>query len=426
MRLSYRAGASGAPRSTRQGPAALPATLILAACLQAGCSGEPDDITPEEAARIHARLLTLDTHLDTPMMLMRPGFDLRVRHDPLADASQVDLPRLRQGGLDAGFWAVFVSQGKLTPQASQQAAEKADRIFARIRQTVARHPDELALATSPAEVRTAVEAGKHAVLIGVENGSSLAGDPRRVWRFHELGARYIGLLHSRNNELGDSATDSTVLHGGLSDLGRQMIREMNRAGIMVDVSHASDETFWDMVETSSAPVIASHSSARSIYDHPRNLTDDMLRAIADSGGVVQVNTLSDYLANLEPSEGRRAAMAEMGRAMAAARKSGDDSMEAFWQALGRANDEFPPPLATVADVADHIDHMVEIMGIDHVGVGADFDGGGGVEGMYDASEIGNLTLELLRRGYSEEELAKIWSGNLLRVMGEVQALAAGG
>jgi membrane dipeptidase len=297
-------------------------------------------------------------------------------------------------------------------------------IFARIRETVAAHPDELALATSAAEVayRGRCRQARGADRRG-ERVNSLAGDPRRVWRYRDLGARYIGLLHSRNNELGDSATDSTTLHGGLSDLGRQMVREMNRAGIMVDVSHASDETFWDMVETSSAPVIASHSSARAIYDHPRNLTDEMLRAIAETGGVVQVNTLSDYLADLELSEGRRNAMAEMGRAMAAARKSGDDSMEAFWQALGRANAEFPPPLATVADVADHIDHMVAVMGIDHVGVGADFDGGGGVDGMYDASEIGNLTLELLRRGYSEEDLAKIWSGNLLRVMDEVQALA---
>jgi membrane dipeptidase len=202
-----------------------------------------------------------------------------------------------------------------------------------------------------------------------------------------------------------------------------MIREMNRAGIMVDVSHASDETFWDMLETSAAPVIASHSSARAIYDHPRNLTDDMLRALAEKGGVAQVNTLSDYLADLVISEGRRKAMAEMGRAMAAAREAGDDSMEVFWQAVGRANVEFPPPLATVSDVADHIDHMVAIMGIDHVGVGADFDGGGGVEGMFDASEIGNLTFELLQRGYSEEDLGKIWSGNLLRVMSEVQALA---
>ena len=362
-------------------------------------------MSPEQAARIHARLLTLDTHLDTPLMLMRPGFDLGARHDPLADASQVDLPRLRQGGLDAGFWAVYVSQGKLTPEASQAAAERAERIFARIRDTVAAHPDDLALATSPAEVRTAVEAGKHAVLIGVENGNSLAGDPRRVWRFRDLGARYIGLVHSRNNELGDSATDAQELHGGLSELGQQMVREMNRAGIMVDVSHASDKTFWDMLETSSAPVIASHSSARAVYDHPRNLTDDMLRAIADSGGVVQVNSLSGYLADLEISEGRRKAMAEMGRAMVEAREAGDDSMEEFWQIMGKANVEYPPPLATVADVADHIDHMVSIMGIDHVGFGADFDGGGGVEGMYDASEIGNLTLELLRRGYSEEDLA---------------------
>jgi membrane dipeptidase len=393
--------------------------------LLAGCSEPAMEISAAEADRLHARTLTLDTHMDTPMMLMRPGFDLRQRHDALTEVSQVDLPRIRDGGLDAGFWAVFVSQGPLTAEASLAAAERADKIFARIQETVVSYPDDLALATSPAEVRSAVAAGKHAVLIGVENGNSLAGDVQRVRQFHARGARYIGLLHTRNNELGDSSTDkSGPLHGGLSELGKQMVREMNRAGIMVDVSHASDATFWDMLEASSAPIIATHSSARAIYDHPRNLSDEMLRAIAADGGVVQVNTLSDYLADLELSPERTRAMADMGRAMAAARESGEDAMEAFWTAMGKANSEHPPPLATLSDVVDHIDHMVQIMGIDHVGVGADFDGGGGVEGFYDAGEIGNLTLELLRRGYTETQIGKIWSGNLLRVMAQVQAAAA--
>jgi len=204
------------------------------------------------------------------------------------------------------------------------------------------------------------------------------------------------------------------------------VGEMNRLGIMVDVSHASDQVFWDVLELSTAPPIASHSSARAVHDHPRNLTDDMLRAIAALGGVVQVNTLGNYIAKLPQNPERQAALAAMGRELATGPGSPDEKLERFWEAMGDINARYPPTLATVSIVADHLDHLVEVMGIDYVGVGADFDGGGGVDGMIDVSEIPNLTHELLRRGYSEADLRKIWSENLLRVMTQVQALAIGG
>ena len=399
--------------------------LAVTSAAVAGCSDQPVTPVARTAADVHARVLTLDTHVDTPLFLMRPGFDFLARHDPLRQMSQVDWPRMQEGKLDAAFWAVYVAQGELSEKGLRDAAAQADRIFARIHQFVEKYPDKVALVTSAPEVRAAVAGGKHAVLIGVENGFALGGDVARVWRFHELGARYIGLIHSRNNDLGDSSTDASgPLHGGLSKRGREAVREMNRAGIMVDVSHASDATFWDMMEVSSTPPIASHSSARAVYDHPRNMTDDMLRAIARRGGVVQVNTLSSYIADLKNSPERQAALDEMRAELRAdATASAGGAMERFWLAMGAVNARFPPPLATLADVADHIDHMVDVMGIDHVGVGADFDGGGGVSGMYDVSEIGNLTAELLKRGYSETDIAKIWGGNLLRVLDLVESQA---
>jgi membrane dipeptidase len=397
---------------------------LCLASLLLGCTDQAPDITAADAAAIHARLLTVDTHMDTPLMLMRPGWDVRQRHDARATMSQVDLPRIREGGLDAGFWVVFLQQGELSEAGAQAAVARAERIFARIRATVAANPSELALATTPDEVRAVVAAGKHAVLIGVENGYALGGDIANVQHFYDLGARYIGLLHTSNNDLGDSSTDRNgPLHNGLSEFGREVVGEMNRLGIMVDVSHASDQVFWDVLELSTAPPIASHSSARAVHDHPRNLTDDMLRAIAARGGVVQVNTLGSYIATLPQIPERQAALAAMGRQLTTGPGSPDEKMEQFWQAMGEINAKYPPPLATLAIVADHIDHMVDVMGIDHVGVGADFDGGGGVNGMIDVSEIGNLTHELLRRGYSEDDLRKIWSDNLLRVMAQVQGLA---
>jgi membrane dipeptidase len=215
-------------------------------------------------------------------------------------------------------------------------------------------------------------------------------------------------------------------HGGLSEFGREVVREMNRLGMMVDVSHAADAVFWEVMELSSAPPIASHSSARAVHDHPRNLSDDMLRAIAARGGVVQVNSLGRYIAPLPEIPERQTALADMGRRLAEGPGAPEERLEEFWQRLTELNAQYPPPLATVADFADHIDHIVGVVGVKYVGIGADFDGGGGVEGMRDVSEIANLTHELLRRGYSEEDLQKIWGENLLRVMTNVQAAAAAG
>lgn len=387
--------------------------LFPAAILLAACTATP----PPDSSAVHSRVLTLDTHLDTPLLLMRPGFDFSKRNDPLRDLSQVDLPRIAEGELDAGFFAVFLSQGPLTPERHSRAKRQANAIFDRIEAVLAQYPDRLGLATSAAQVRDVVASGRMAVLIGIENGYALGGEVEQVEHFANRGTRYIGLVHSSNNALADSATDADgPMHGGLSPLGFEVVAEMNRLGIMIDISHASDDVVRDVLNVSSAPIIASHSSARAVYDHPRNLPDDLLRGIAAKGGVVQVNTLGGYLADLSNSPERDAALGQLRAELAELGPGAPEAREKFWAGLGRINAEHPPPKAALSDVLDHIDHLVQIMGIDHVGVGSDFDGGGGVAGFYHVGEIPNLTAGMIERGYSEDEIGKIWSGNLLRVM----------
>ncbi|MEM1433199.1 MAG: membrane dipeptidase, partial [Pseudomonadota bacterium] len=240
----------------------------------------------------------------------------------------------------------------------------------------------------------------------------------------DRGVRYITLVHSTNNDLADSATDASgPEHGGISDFGEAVVQEMNRLGIMVDVSHGSDEVFYDAIAISKAPIIASHSNARAVTEHQRNMTDEMLRLMAENGGVVQLTMLSNYLRDAPENPERDAALAELRANMKPASEMTPEERAATRQAFNEVNEKFPNPSATVEDVVNHIDHIVAVAGIDHVGIGCDFDGGGGIDGVFDASEVMNITIELVRRGYTEEQIEKIWSGNLMRVFREVQAVA---
>ena len=380
----------------------------------------------QDAQGIHQRLLVLDTHVDTPSVILEtPDFDFAARHDALADLSQVDLPRMVAGGLDAAFFAVYVPQGPRTEAGRLAHVQRAEQLFAIIHQLVADHPQQLALATSPDEVRRLVTSHHHAILIGIENGAAIGGDLERLRRFWTMGARYMTLTHSANNELADSSTDPNgPEHHGLSALGEQVVSEMNQLGMMVDISHTADETFWDALHLSKAPIIASHSGCFALYPHPRNMKDDMIRALAQAGGVIQINTYASYMADIPQDPQRLAALAALQQAHGDPDTLDAAGMAAWRMAYGEINKQFPPRLPPLSLVADHIDHAVAIAGIDHVGLGADFDGGGGVAGLYDASELPNLTAELLRRGYSRSDLRKFWGGNLLRVMGEAQRLAA--
>ncbi len=377
-------------------------------------------INPSAAVqKLHQRILTLDTHADAPINMQKPGFDVGAAHDTKHDNSQIDFPRMKQGGMDAMFFAVYTSQGPRTPEGHAEAKRNALNQFDLIHQALKKYPNLAELATTPADAYRIQKAGKRAVFIGMENGYPVGSDLAMLKTYYDLGCRYMTLTHFANNLIGDSSTDPDgPIYGGLSDFGKQVVPEMNRLGMLIDVSHVADSTFYDALALSKAPVIASHSNCRALCDFPRNMTDDMIRAIAKKGGVVQVNFVSDYLK--KPSDAFRAAktkvrMARVGKVMT-------PEMEARLQVESDSLAKvFAPERASLSDIANHIDHIVKLVGIDHVGIGSDFDGGGGVNGLEDVSQIENLTAELVRRKYSEADIAKIWGGNLLRVLGQAKA-----
>jgi membrane dipeptidase len=374
------------------------------------------------AAAIHHSVITIDSHTDTPLRMLSEGFDLSVRHDPHKEYSRVDFPRMRDGGLDAAFFAVFVSQGPRKPEGYEKVKKRALQLFDTIDASLRKNSAEAGLAVSPDDILKLEREGRRAILIGVENGYAIGLDLSLISTYYLRGARYITLCHTKNNDICDSSTDTTE-HGGLSDFGKNVVKEMNNVGMMVDISHISDRAADDVLEISKAPVIASHSCAKAICSNPRNLNDTLLRKLARKGGVVQMCILSDYVKHPAPNPARDSARAAVRKQFNNFEDLTDEQMKEARKAWYAVNDQYPPVLATVSDVADHIDHMVRVAGIKHVGIGTDFDGGGGVEGCYDAGEMGNITLELVRRGYSEKDIAKIWGGNLLRVMKKTSRVA---
>lgn len=376
----------------------------------------------EKARKIHASIFTVDSHNDTPLRMSSKNFDIGVRHDAKADRSKVDLVRMKEGGLDGAFFAVFVAQGKCTPEGYAAAKAHADLLFDTIYSSVGRHPDLAGIALTPSDGYRLKKEGKRAVFIGIENGYPLGQDISLVGNYYRRGARYITLVHTKNNDICDSSTDTTFFNG-LSAFGKQVVAEMNRLGMMVDVSHASDKSFYDVLAVSKAPVIASHSCARALCSNPRNLDDAMLRALAANGGVIQMCILSDYVKTPDPNPARDSARAAMRKKYNNFDNLSEEEMQQARKAWYALDDQYPQKLATVSDVCDHIDHIVAVAGIDHVGIGTDFDGGGGVYGCFDVSQMENITIELLKRGYTEHDLKKLWGGNLFRVMEEVQKVS---
>ncbi|MCK5739501.1 dipeptidase, partial [bacterium] len=356
------------------------------------------------------------------LRLMREDFDLSQYHDPATTGSRYDIPRMKTGSLDAVFFAAFLSQGPRDDVGHAAAYQRAKDIILKIKETIQKNPDDLAFAIFPADAAAISATGKRAIYIGIENGYPLGHELARVQKFYEMGVRYITLCHTRNNDLCDSSNDKKGPdYNGLSPLGEQVVAEMNRLGMMVDVSHISDAAFYDVLKCSKVPVIASHSCARAVCDNPRNMTDDMLQALAAKDGVIQLCLLSSYLKDIPEEPARKAAfdaLRERYNNFQNLDPAAEKQAHAEWNALEL---QYPPKLATVADAVDHIDHIVAIAGIDHVGIGSDFDGGGVLADCFDVSEMPNITTELLRRGYSETDIAKIWSGNFLRVFAEVEA-----
>lgn len=385
---------------------------------------ETEEELIERALKIHKKVLTLDTHADTPLRMIEPGFDMSERHDPNETGSKVDYPRMKEGDLDAIFFAAFVAQDIRNDDGNSRAKSLCFQMIDSILVSIERNSDIVGLALNPQDAYSLEKEDKRAIYIGIENGYPIGEDLSNVEAYYNKGVRYITLVHSSNNDLADSATDPNgAEHDGISEFGSQVVNEMNRLGIMVDVSHGSDSVFYDAIKLSKAPIIATHSNARAVTNHKRNMTDEMLKLMAKNGGVVQLTMLSSYLRDTPPNIKRDSAIDSLRSNMKPIDKMSDEEKVALRAKYQEINENYPNPPATVKHVVDHIDHIIKIAGIDHVGIGCDFDGGGGIEGVFDASEVMNITIELVRRGYTEEQIEKIWGGNLIRVFKDVQAIS---
>ena len=385
-------------------------SILLLISFFISCQEKPSNTSIaiiQKAQLIHLKTLTLDTHDDINVKNFTDSLNYSMDTD-----TQVNLPKMEAGGLGVAWFIVYTGQGELNAEGYQNAAENAQAKFDAIHRLVKEYaPNKIELAVSSKDVDSLRKMGKKVAMIGVENAYPIGEDLNEVKRYYDLGARYMSLAHNGHNQFSDSNTgefDNTAKHNGISKMGKKVIDSMNYYGIMVDISHPSKEAIRQAITHSKAPVIASHSGARALSNHPRNLDDEQLQWVKESGGVVQTVALALFV-NKEKHEKYREALKNL--------ENPRDE-----KALTAIKKEYPP--VDVTDFVDQIDYIKNKIGIDHVGISSDFDGGGGVEGWADASETFNVTLELVKRGYSEEEIAKIWSGNLLRVLEQAAEVAS--
>jgi len=395
--------------------------IILGACAAPEMTEE--DILAH-AHEIHAGLLTIDTHVDISSNFATAESDPGARGD-----QKVDLPKMREGGLDAVFFAVYVGQTERTPENYEQVKADAMNKFNAIhRMAEDMYPDQIEIAYSADDIEQINAGGKLVAVVSIENGYAIGQDISLVETYFDLGARAMTLTHGGHNDIGDSSTprgnNEEEEHGGLSAFGEEIVAEMNRLGMIIDISHVSKNTMLQTARLSQSPIIASHSGARALADHPRNLDDEQLLALRDNGGVIHVVALDGFLkVSPEKDVAMNALREEMGlTSYGAFRDLSDEQRAEYDRRVAELDERWPP--ADIGTYVDHIDYAVQLIGIEHVGIGTDFDGGGGIEGFNDASESPNVTAELVRRGYSDEDIAKIWSGNLLRVLRENERVAA--
>jgi membrane dipeptidase len=391
--------------------------ICLIACLSLGVFLMAADSVSDKAKQLHFSSLVIDTHDDTTQRLLDPKFDIGVRHTN----GNIDVPRMREGGLSAIFFSIWTPSKTVGPTAVKQALDEIDAV----REAVRRHPKDLVLATNAAEIREAHKRQKIAALMGLEGGHMIDNDLGALRSFAALGIRYMTLTHMGNTEWADSSTD-TPAHNGLTDFGKDVVREMNRLGVIVDISHVSDKTFYDVLATSKAPVFASHSSCRSICNAARNMTDDMLRDLAKNGGVVQVNYHVGFLSQEFREFEKNNPDVEKEINAEVKKRCGDN--EACSDVMGQeVAREFMQagklPKVDYTIIIDHIDHAVKIAGIDHVGLGSDFDGAVMPVGMEDVTHIPQITDALLKKGYSDADIRKILGENTLRLMCEAEKVA---
>jgi membrane dipeptidase len=393
--------------------------LFLAAMFLYGCGNTEEKIV-RQADKIHSTILTVDTHCDTPMEFTDPSFDLGVRHDE----GCVDFPKMVEGGLHAEFFAVFTGQGPRNDSTYNKVHQKALEIFKAIHVNIEKNSSMAGIAQTPDDAYRLMKEGRIAAFIGVENGYPIGKDISRVKQYYDLGARYITLAHTRNNDICDSSTDPDgAENDGLSTFGTEVVKEMNKLGMMIDISHISDKSFFDVLKVTNAPVLASHSSCRALCGSPRNLSDDMLLALKENGGVIQICILGNYLKTPDPNPELDAKLKDLKDKYGDYNVLSDSVKKIVHKEYRNILKTYEKP-ATVKDVVDHIDHVVQVIGIDYVGIGTDFDGGGGVDGCQTASEMKNITIELLRRGYSKKDITKIWGGNIMRVLQKVEDMAS--
>ncbi len=420
------------------------ASLILLILVQnnlMGQGGNPSDKLYTKAKQIHEKVITIDTHDDINMNNFTKN-----RNYTQNLSSQVNIPKMKKGGLDVAWLIVYTGQGDLNENNYAKVYKEALAKFDAIHQLADVYaPDEIELALTSADVKRIHKSGKKVVMIGVENAYPIGTDLSNIKKFYDLGARYMSLSHQGHSQFCDSNTgekDSVWLHNGLSEIGVNAIKEMNRLGMMIDVSHPSKESFLDMIKYSKAPLIASHSSARALCNHSRDLDDEQLLLLKENGGVVQTVAFGGYV-NIEKNNANRNVKNDILKKLAnengfdilgwtERNKLSKTDLDIYNKKLNNIKIQAKPliaeaektsPPVNVSDFVDHIDYMVKLIGINHIGISSDFDGGGGISGWNDASETFNVTYELVKRGYSEKEIAKLWGLNLLRVLDEVQKIA---
>ncbi|MEM7493741.1 MAG: membrane dipeptidase [Pseudomonadota bacterium] len=408
---------------------------ILVTCvglLLAGCSPPLSETTGSQVKTpaadtvdenaFHQGLMVFDSHLDTPALFHTEDYNFLERQSWEIDGSQVDYPRIVEGGLDGGFWVIYTRQGPLNEAGYRTARTNGILRQSAIRELAAKHHEKVELAFTADDADRIVSEGKIVIFQSMENAYPFGTDVSFLETFYVGGLRMLGPVHFSNNQFADSSTDSEVLYDGLSLLGEDLIREANRLGIIVDGSHSSDAATRDMIALSTTPIILSHTSAKAIFDHPRNIDDALILELAESGGVIQMNIFGGYLEALEPSPKRAAALADLEARYGTDVPNMDEATLAAWNTERQAiNADFPRPRSTYEKFMEHTFHVLDLVGPDHVGISGDFDGGGGVDGMSDVSMIPKITADLKAAGYSDEDIEKIWSGNMLRLLRQAEA-----
>jgi membrane dipeptidase len=398
------------------------ATLAAVTAVLAATAAPAAEEIPAAARALHERILVLDSHLDTPMLFDDPRWNILERHAPGDGTQQVDLPRMIEGGLDGGLWVIYTAQGERTAAGNQAARDHGLKRLIQINRLLAAHPDKFELALTPDDARRIAAAGRRVVFISMENAAPLALDPSLLKFYFDQGLRVLGLVHFSNNEFADSSNAAKPEWNGLSARGKALVAEANRLGLVIDHSHASDAVLDQLLELSKAPIILTHTSADGIHDHVRNIDDARLQKLAAKGGLIQVNSVASHLKNTNVSSEYTMALRALTERYYGVVPGSRESDEFITQRMA-LDERFNIAPATFEDYMRHVLHIIRVAGTDHVGFGADWDGGGGVAGLEDVSMLPKITARLLQEGFTEEQIAAMWGGNMLRVIGEAQRVA---